>query len=86
MADKERRFPAQFDDEWWEADLARSSPAGQRVAEETRKEYQHEGMVFRPEVADRQNRAPLSGLWSSPSSNGLPCRNRLPDRPPAIDC
>jgi len=89
MADRERRFPAQFDDEWWEADLARSSSAGQRVAEEARKEYEHEGvarsdlrlceaeardgtnldrcfkvylpppagrfgMVFRPEVADRQ--------------------------------
>jgi hypothetical protein len=89
VADKERRFPAQFDDEWWEADLARSSSAGQRVAEEARKGYEHEGvarsdlrpceaeardgtglercfkvylpppagrfgMVFRPEVADRQ--------------------------------
>jgi hypothetical protein len=45
MADKELRFPAQFDDEWWEADLARSSAAGQRAAEEAHKECEHEGIA-----------------------------------------
>lgn len=50
MVDKELRFPARFDDEWWEADIARSSPAGQRAAEGARKEYEDRGGVPRQEL------------------------------------
>jgi hypothetical protein len=58
VADKELRFSARFDEEWWEADLARSSSGGQRVAEEARKEYEHEGIArsdLRPCEAEAQD-------------------------------
>jgi len=45
VADKELRLPARFDEEWWEADLARSSLAGQQAAEEARKEYESHGVA-----------------------------------------
>jgi hypothetical protein len=40
VADMELRFAARFDEEWWEADLAHSSSAGQHAAEEARSEYE----------------------------------------------
>lgn len=62
MADKELRFPARFDDEWWEADLAHSSAAGRQAAEAARKEYEARGVArqdLRPCEAEAQDRTEL---------------------------
>lgn len=37
-------FPAYFDEEAWEEDLARSGPAGREVAEAARREYEEHGI------------------------------------------
>lgn len=59
MTDKELRFPVQFDEEWWTADLARTTPNGRKVAEAARLEYLPRpagrlGMIFRPDLVDRK--------------------------------
>lgn len=38
------RFPARFDPDAWEADLARSTPAGRVAAENARREYSKRGV------------------------------------------
>jgi hypothetical protein len=44
VTDKELRFPVQFDQEWWTADLARATPNGRKVAEAARLEHERDGV------------------------------------------
>lgn len=44
MAEKEVRFPALFDQEWWTVDLDRASPSGRRAAKAARTEYDRLGV------------------------------------------
>lgn len=39
-----RGFPAHFDQDAWEEDLARSTPAGREAAEAARRDYEREGI------------------------------------------
>lgn len=39
-----RGFPAHFDQDAWEEDLARSAPAGRRAAEAARRDYERDGI------------------------------------------
>jgi hypothetical protein len=58
VPDKELRFPARFDDEWWEVDLARTTPAGQKAAEEARDKYESDRIPrkdLRPCEAEAQD-------------------------------
>jgi hypothetical protein len=57
MADKGLRFSTQFDDEWWVADLARSTPNGRKVAEVTRSGYESKG-IFRKDVRPCEKEGP----------------------------
>ncbi|HEY5344591.1 MAG TPA: hypothetical protein VIJ66_13145 [Solirubrobacteraceae bacterium] len=38
------RFPAQFDADAWERDLARSTPAGRNAAERAKRDYERSGV------------------------------------------
>ncbi|MGH2852179.1 MAG: hypothetical protein ACRDLP_16385 [Solirubrobacteraceae bacterium] len=44
MSDPERRARAHFDADAWEADLARTSPAGRGAASAARREYEQRGV------------------------------------------
>jgi hypothetical protein len=46
MSTSEPRFPARFDPQVWEADLARATPTGRQAAEVARREYDAEGIPF----------------------------------------
>lgn len=47
MAEAGRRgFPAHFDRDAWEEDLARSTPAGRQAAEVARRDYGRDGIPF----------------------------------------
>ena len=39
-------FPAHFDPDGWEEDLARTTPAGREVAEAARRAYEQDGIPF----------------------------------------
>lgn len=54
-ARQEPRFPVRFDEEWWTADLARSTLAGRQAAQAARLEYERDGVPrshLRPCEAD----------------------------------
>jgi hypothetical protein len=44
MSTSERRFPARFDPDPWEQDLARSTSAGQTAGETARRDYEADGV------------------------------------------
>jgi hypothetical protein len=41
-----RGFPAHFDQDAWEEDLARSTPAGRQAADAARRDYERDGVPF----------------------------------------
>lgn len=41
-----RGFPARFDQDAWEEDLAHSTPSGRQAAEAARKDYERDGIPF----------------------------------------
>jgi hypothetical protein len=46
MSTSEPRFPARFEPTAWEADLARTTPAGRAAAQTARRDYEADGVPF----------------------------------------
>lgn|GEM_PF-5803465 len=44
MPEKELRFPALFDEEWWTVDLDRAGPSGREADQAARAEYDRLGV------------------------------------------
>ena len=90
MANTGARFPARFDPDTWETDLARSTPAGRTAAETAKAAYERSGVPsqrLRPcDPALPALAPPARGMKKRWAPRSQISRTATPVRPDARGC